>query len=433
MSSGPEILALPQVTVQHDIGTVMDEIKRGTVLAEDAWVSCYLQGATSIHGKANVTISNDDSSKFLLEGRDGIRTTWVDRYSFQVSCPSLEIKDARVRLPKITFGEMKEQYIPKAIQAFDVSPNGALFVTGIDNGSISVQSTSASSTSAPPKTGKPHVSSITSLRFFPSSEVILAGSLDMSISVISAVDLSVPRKLKGHSRGVTDAAIVERGRNVVSCAKDGTVRLWDVGGNKQIRMMGVESWSPILKMAFGATPQALNSTPNGTTEPALLEEEVGTQGKLLCCALQSGRFTLLDLGSKSPIYTSPASSSPALHSIALSDNYIATGSANGLICLYDIRNLGSGTTEGEGLLFRCRRNGATIEDLSFVESSPSSTATPDLVVATVDGLPFRLGNNGDKPHVVEELAGNDCDPLRVVRVLGDKVWTAGDDGLVRCY
>lgn len=57
----------------------------------------------------------------------------------------------------------------------------------------------------------------------------------MSLSVISAVDMSVPRKLKGHSRSVTDTAILERGKNVVSCAKDGTVRLWDVGAGKQIR------------------------------------------------------------------------------------------------------------------------------------------------------------------------------------------------------
>lgn len=198
-------------------------------------------------------------------------------------------------------------------------------------------------------------------------------------------------------------------------------------------MMGVESWSPILKMAFGATPQALHSTANGTTELALAEGEVATQDKVLCCALQSGRFTLLDLGSKSPIYTSPSASSPALHSITFSENYLATGSVNGLISLYDVRNLGSGTTEDAGLLFRCKRNDATIEDLAFAEGSAESTGVPDLVVATVDGLPFRLGYRGDRPQVVEELAGNDCDPLRVVRVSGDKVWTAGDDGLVRCY
>lgn len=197
--------------------------------------------------------------------------------------------------------------------------------------------------------------------------------------------------------------------------------------------MGVESWSPILKMAVGTRPQALNSTPNGAAEPVIAEGEVGTQDKLLCCALQSGRFTVIDLSSKSPVYTSPASSSSALHSIALSDYYLATGSANGVISLYDIRNLGSGTTDGEGLVFRCKRNDATIEDLSFAGTSPSSTGIPDLVVATVDGLPFRLGYNGGKPHVVEELVGNDCDPVRVVRVLGEKVWTAGDDGLVRCY
>lgn len=29
--------------------------------------------------------------------------------------------------------------------------------------------------------------------------------------------------------GILDTAIVERGRNVVSCGRDGTARLWDVG------------------------------------------------------------------------------------------------------------------------------------------------------------------------------------------------------------
>lgn len=81
MSSGPETFLLPHVTVQHDIGTVMDEVKQGTVLAEDAWVSCYLQGATSVHGKTSVSLSNDDSSKFALEGTEGISTTWLDRVS----------------------------------------------------------------------------------------------------------------------------------------------------------------------------------------------------------------------------------------------------------------------------------------------------------------------------------------------------------------
>lgn len=81
MSSGSEVFTLPQMTVQHDIGSIMDDIKQGAVLAEDAWISCYLQGARSVHGKANISLQNEDSSKFTLEGRDGISTSWVDRVS----------------------------------------------------------------------------------------------------------------------------------------------------------------------------------------------------------------------------------------------------------------------------------------------------------------------------------------------------------------
>ena len=30
-----------------------------------------------------------------------------------------------------------------------------------------------------------------------------------------------------HTTGISDAAIVERGRNIVSCSRDGTAKLWD--------------------------------------------------------------------------------------------------------------------------------------------------------------------------------------------------------------
>lgn len=33
---------------------------------------------------------------------------------------------------------------------------------------------------------------------------------------------------------ILDTAVVERGRNIVSCSRDGTARLWDVGEQKQL-------------------------------------------------------------------------------------------------------------------------------------------------------------------------------------------------------
>ena len=198
-------------------------------------------------------------------------------------------------------------------------------------------------------------------------------------------------------------------------------------------MMGVESWSPILKMAYGVTPPPPGSQ-NGASTPALLAGEVDTHGKGLWCALQSGRFTHLDLGTKVATFVSHQSlgSSSPLQAIAYhaENQLVATGSANGLISVYDSRNLSSTETKP---LFRCKRNGAGVEELAFSQKRTGAGDGVDLVVATTDGLPFRMDVDGPLPAVVEEFVGYDCDPVRVVRPLGDVVWTAGDDGMVRCY
>jgi len=281
------------------------------------------------------------------------------------------------------------------------------------------------------QSSKPHVAAITRLRFFPSNEVILAASMDMSISVISAIDHSVPRKLNGHSRPVTDLAIIERGRNVASSGKDGTVRLWDVGAGKQIGLMGVERYSPILRIASGSSYQISNGTT--TNAEQVTEEEtggeVGTSGKMLWCALQSGRFTVLDLGTKTLIFTSSEGRVP-ISSIACSADkqLLATGSQNGVVAIYDTRTLGGAKQQP---LHCCKRNGASIEDMTFGPSQNGEEA--EILIATSDGLPYRLMLGSEGPRVGEELIGYDCDPVRAICCVGDSVWTAGDDGIVRRY
>ncbi|KAG9013354.1 hypothetical protein FRB93_000877 [Tulasnella sp. JGI-2019a] len=454
----PGPIFLPQITIQSDVQAVIDDIRQGTSVSEDIWISCYLRGEPSLHCKATVLL-DDDGSSITMEGRDGVYIKAASSAIYEVSCPSLGINPTRLRAPKVVYRDLKAQQvrnlmtsraggaaqathalittqIPRAISSFDIAPNGSVYATGFDNGSIAISSVSSSSASRL-KTGKPHASTITSLRFFPSSEVLLASSLDMSLSIISAIDLTVPRQFKGHSRSVTDTAIIERGKNVISSGKDGTVRLWDVGAGKQIRMMGTEGWSPVLKMAVGAnTTQIRPSSANNDTldgiSPAqsFMDGEIGTQDKVLCCALQNGRFSILDLNTKMAVYNSASNvpSSP-LHAIAYnSERYlIATGSGQGVVTIYDTRALGT----DKGMLFRCQRNEACIEDLAFSEQT--SAPSPELVVGTVDGLPFRLAIDTTGPRVVEELVGFDCDPVRVVRTAAGHTWVAGDDGLVRKF
>ena len=80
-SNNDDTIYLPQVTVQYDIQSVMDDVRQGTVLADDVWISCYVQGAQSVHGKANVSLSNEANRDLVLEGRDGVQMKNVDQVS----------------------------------------------------------------------------------------------------------------------------------------------------------------------------------------------------------------------------------------------------------------------------------------------------------------------------------------------------------------
>lgn len=114
---------------------------------------------------------------------------------------------------------------PTQITAFDISPDGSQIATGYNDGAVVFESTSLSTKKFRNVTPKVHATYVSSLRFFPSSRVVLTGGADFVLHILPAeqVEVAVPvspvRTLKGHVRVVTDAAIVSKGRNVLSCAK----------------------------------------------------------------------------------------------------------------------------------------------------------------------------------------------------------------------
>lgn len=59
----------------------------------------------------------------------------------------------------------------------------------------------------------------------------------MRIKIWSVENGSSPVML-GHTSGVTDACIVEKGRNIVSASRDGACYLWDVGESKCLAKFG---------------------------------------------------------------------------------------------------------------------------------------------------------------------------------------------------
>lgn len=292
-----------------------------------------------------------------------------------------------------------------------------------------------------------HLSTTTSLRFFPSSRVLLTASLDFSLSILPADlpsssaepgRLAPVRSLKGHTRGVTSTAIIARGRTILSSSKDATLRLWDVSSGTQIRMMGSKNFTSVQAISAGGRGEATFTPPPHGEETAegtammIDPREVETADKVVYCALHDGSFEVFDLGTKRSVFHSPGTrpSSP-LESICYSSihNLLATGALNGVVSVYDTRSLNSPLT-------RFKRNGASIEDLAFVSTSASGReAQVRLAIATSDGLPFLANVQPEGPSVRAELIGTDCDAVRSVRAgpAEGEVWIAGDDGMVRRY
>ena len=273
----------------------------------------------------------------------------------------------------------------------------------------------------------PHLSGtgITALSYFPSSKVLLSAGTDFTLHILDADSSLSPspipkpaRSLKGHIRSITDVAIIEKGKNVLSCGRDGTVRLWDVGSATQIRMMGSQSYSAINAMAFGASAAP-------SEDASILDDrEFGTTDKLAFLALQSGEIEALDLSSKSSVFHSNASTGPLVATAYDSpSSLLATGSTSGIITVFDVRSLSSP-------LCSFRRNTASITGLRF-----TGGADPRLAIATADGLPFIANIRPNGPEVAAELVGGgDCEPNRVLEVdLAGNVWIGGDENVLRVY
>ncbi|KAI0352369.1 WD40 repeat-like protein [Trametes cingulata] len=449
---------LPICTVQHDFQAVVKEVLDGIVPEDTFWVSCYKYGEPSVHGKAVAALDEHNRDLVLYQGRDGIQFRDNGAALYSVACPSLHIGDTRIVVPSTAYSIPSDVRKQTHITAFDVAPDGSQFATGYFDGSVYIRP--ATSSSAPPSaTSKPHLSTVTCLRFFPSSRVILTAGADFSLSILPAdppesssyttTKVNPARTLRGHTRAVTSTAIIARGRNVLSASKDGTIRLWDVPSSSQIRTLaaGSNHFVPVTALSSGERRKDFAGDAASQDAPDDLDpREVETSDKVVFCALQDGSFELFDLRTKRATFrsqvTAPSARS-ALQTIAYNweRNLVATGSASGLVSVYDVRTLGEGPT------VTFRRNEAPIEELAFVEltgdrsgfaqiPSNSDAGVPievGVAIATEDGLPYiaQLGSSG--PTVRAELVGTDCDAVRFVKVVGQDVWTAADDGVVRRY
>ncbi|XP_068122724.1 proteasomal ATPase-associated factor 1 isoform X2 [Hyperolius riggenbachi] len=255
-----------------------------------------------------------------------------------------------------------------------------------------------------------HVYDVNCCMFFPSGMVVLSGGMDAQVKVWSVEDASCPVTFKGHKAGILDLAIVDRGRNVVSCSRDGTARLWDCGKGACLAVVA-DCGVPINGISIGLADNAVNL---GTPENPPSDREIGTEGKLLLLAREDKVLEGVSLHSRQSIFTFDGSDAFNCCTF-LSSVLLLAGSQDGNIYQLDVRST------KVPIQTICKSGAPVLSLTPFREGFAASQG---------DGTCFILQQDSD--HILE-LTEPDCDPVYKVVLYEDLAYTCCRDGLVRKY
>ncbi|BEJ11807.1 hypothetical protein CspHIS471_0202670 [Cutaneotrichosporon sp. HIS471] len=393
-----QVKSLSYIDIQHDAPAVFDDVEQGIVLQEDVWVSAYQAGETSVHGKMRVSLDGGIN----IEPRDGVKVERESKANFRVTVPALKMTSRPVHFPRQTivppYTKASAVSPELSINALDYSSKAGKLVAGGPDGYVVVLDPARPSETLHLKG---HVGDVLDVKWFPSGEVVLTASSDMSLRIFSSVTGINPRILRGHSRAITATRILGMGRQVLSAGKDGSVRLWNVGEGKEARVWRLKQPIEALVVIEG--------------EQTTLGAEV-----VIAAAMADGSLTAFALDSESdqPLFTTPATSKLICATYSSGLKLVASGHADGTITLRRLSNL----SEPAAMV---RRNEASVYSLAF--------DGPYLLVGTASGLPARLSISDTlQVEVAEEYAGWEAVGVEAWAV-GDGAWCAGADGVLRRY
>jgi len=208
---------------------------------------------------------------------------------------------------------------------------------------------------------KDHEGVTNAVKFFPNGRVLLTGGADKTVQIYAIEDKSGKAAgiCRGHLADITDLETIGVGRNVISTSVDGTMCLWDCGTQQLIHQWGELS---ILNPIIGCAKLFSHEFPVPDILPPLHNRESETDGHIMACANADGRVLGFDLRARSVAFEFEGCGGESLTAIAGKQNLIGTGSENGIISLWDIRN----TSEE---VFSISRGTGQIEDAVFDSNS----------------------------------------------------------------
>jgi WD40 repeat protein len=245
-----------------------------------------------------------------------------------------------------------------------------------------------------------HEDEVRSVAFSPDGSLIVSGSDDCTVWIWNARTLEKVTRLAGHEYIVTSVAFFPDGTRIASTSWDCTVRIWDASTYEPLP--GVQCSGPVFTITI-----SLDST-----RLALGERTSGAEGILYV-------FDTVTLAKQAQVNISPGAYLPWALAFSPDGKLIASGTASGVIQVWDASNLSSIAT--------IRGHHGHITSIAF--SSDGS----QIVSGSWDGT-VRIRPVASSEERLAPIPGHDA---RVAQVVfssdGSRLVSGSDDKTVRIW
>lgn len=253
-----------------------------------------------------------------------------------------------------------------------------------------------------------HAGDVYFLKFFPSGKVALTGGADTTLRIWDIVDYDEQIKecdamLGGtHTLGVLSADFIDRGRNIVSSSRDGSIALWDVPTQKCLRTMD-KSLNPINSVhIINHNIKNLDATGQNT----------------VIASSDQGEVYFYDVRTKVKQFKLKV---PApINEVSSHDQTIVCGTQTGSIYSWDLRNLSENTLEEKNVY---NRKNTTIYRIQHLKDAT-------YIVGSSEGAYLY---DAERNQSRGELSGSRENKTKGVGYNQKYVYAGSSDGVVRSY
>jgi len=320
------------------------------------------------------------------------------------------------------------------VNCIDVSAGGNLGISGSNDGKVRIWD-ATSGTLKRDLVG--HFGDIYVAKLLPSVQVAMTAGADLQIKIWRIEDALNAATLVGHKAAITSFNFIERGRNFVSCSKDGVMKLWDCASQTCItdlfkQPLSIKS-NNYLWNCHVAQDATLVSAQQQQQQK--LDKDFGTESKLAICCSESGQVTCVDVRNRSTIFKyQHESEANALNCCLLLNNATTTmafaGSQGGELLQFDLRKIVVSSQDNSVA------SQVNLGSAAALKSMQLSHDKNRIWFTTSDGS-AALYDYTTK-QIVLDLTGPDYEPINGIAVAYDtapstQIFTACRDGSIRKY